>query len=276
MIRLSQPLCISDYYQTMLSKADIKHITALHRAKERHRAGLFLAEGYKLVGDMLPAYRCKLLVLSSEAYELMREGLQELSPEFRPERVACVEANFDFRRISTQVSPQPVLALFHLPTPTAIQAPESGLALLLDEVQDPGNVGTIIRTADWFGIRQVYLTSGCADAFAPKVLQATMGALSRVRVQRLSEVEDLLADFRGEVLGAFLEGESIYSLAKPKYDNPCLLVVGNEGRGISAEVAGYISRRITIPAYDPDNKGSESLNVAVATAICLSELRKSN
>lgn len=259
----------------MLSKAEIKQIKELQHSRTRQELGLFVVEGHKLVGDMLGAYACKLMVATKESYELIQHKLTNLKPELRPQRVELVETSFDFGRISGMRSPQSILALYELPTrELSLEPSPKGLSLLLDEVQDPGNVGTIIRTADWFGIDRVYLSIGCADPYSPKVLQATMGAMSRVEVISLSDTSAFLSAYRGEVLGTFLEGESIYTLPAKEESEAQLLVLGNEGKGISPEVSRYVSRRITIPPYKAHGTGSESLNVATASAICLSELRR--
>lgn len=258
----------------MLTKAQQKQILELQRSRERQRLGLFVCEGHKLICDMLGSYPCSLLVATEESYQQASRHIAALDPRLRPERIELVAEDFDFRRISSLTTPQGMLALFSLPQEPQQDAPPTGLCLLLDEVQDPGNVGTIIRTADWFGITEVYLTEGSADPYSPKVLQATMGAMSRVRVHRLHNTKDFLERYKGEILGTFLEGENLYTL--PSHDSltPRMLVMGNEGKGISPFVANYITKRITIPPYSPDTTGSESLNVATATAICLSELRR--
>ncbi len=261
----------------MLSKRDIDGIRRLGQARERALQGLFVAEGMRLVHDMLGAMRCTLLVVSSESYELLRTRLDSLELSLRPRRVAIVEPKL-FERISYQRTPQSTLALFETPCHdlSAVYRADE-LVLLLDRVQDPGNMGTIIRTADWFGVRHLILSEGCADPFAPKVVQSTMGALARVAIHRLQgPTTAFLERYTGAILGAFLEGADLYTatLEHPPHE-AMMLVVGNEGSGISPEVASLIHQRLTIPSFaSPMAYGSESLNVAVATAICLSELRR--
>ncbi|MDY3089671.1 MAG: RNA methyltransferase [Porphyromonas sp.] len=258
----------------MLTKAELKQIHDLQRSRERQRLGLFVCEGHKLIGDMLGAYICKLLIAERSTYETLRMRIQTLPPAYRPERIELVESSFDFGRISSLRTPQPVLAVFALPEGLE-QLPEPrGLALLLDDVQDPGNVGTLLRTADWFGLSAVYLSPASADPYSPKVLQATMGAMSRLRVIRLSDTEAFLRSYPGEILGTFLSGDDLYTLPPADSIAPRLLVLGNEGNGISSVVASHVTQRITIPAYAPAATGSESLNVAIAGAICISELRR--
>lgn len=259
----------------MLSKADMARIRALHRATERRAEGLFIAEGLKLVRDMLGRFACELLVLSEAAERDLAPLLERLPKGERPRRLEVVSVGFDFGRISSHSTPQPALALFHLPQRQGAEPyARRGLSLLLDNVQDPGNVGTIIRTANWYGVEHLLLSEGCADAFSPKVVQATMGALSEVQVTRLERVTDFLTAYDGAVYGTFLDGADIYTEATlPAPETPALLIMGSEGRGISAEVEPYVTHRLFIP---PHRAGiaTESLNVGVATAICLSEFRR--
>lgn len=259
------------------SRAEIQYILSLGRAKERKAEGLFVAEGLKLCADMLGAFPCALLVGTSEALQSIQSQLRALSSG-AVERVICVPRSFDFARISSLRTPQGLLALFALPSVGAGQSlrEAEGLALLLDGIQDPGNLGTILRTADWFGLRSVWLSQGSVDPYSPKAVQASMAALSRLRVHRLAcPTAEALAGYRGRIYGTFLEGENLYSADLPsRADEPCLLVMGSEGSGISAEVARLVTHRITIPPYSPEALGSESLNVGIATALCLGELRR--
>ncbi len=261
----------------MLTKRDHDLIRSLSRARDRRATGLFVAEGIRLVQDMLGAFACEMLVADAEHHEALRSRLSALPVGFAPRRVEVVERGFDFGRISHQQTPQPVLALFALPewgSADEYLPKLSGLTLLLDRVQDPGNVGTIIRTADWFGLRHILYTEGTADPFAPKVVQSTMGALARVALHPTTP--EALACYRGKVLGTFLDGESIYHVRalRSEAEPSAMLVMGNEGVGISPEVAHLVTHRLTIPCLAQEGPGSESLNVAIATAICLSELTR--
>jgi TrmH family RNA methyltransferase len=149
--------------------------------------------------------------------------------------------------------------------------PDTNLVLALDRVQNPGNLGTIIRLADWFGISDIVCSEDTADCFNPKVVQATMGAILRVRVH-YTNLAKWLGEQRGvKVYGTFLEGENIYSMA---LDKNGVIVMGNEGQGVSSEVAAKVSHKLLIPPYPADRCGSESLNVAVATAVICSEFRR--
>lgn len=262
----------------MLSKADLSFIRALGKASERRASGLFVAEGSKLVHDMLGSFACAALVVSQAQWVYLEPRIQELEPQMRPQRVEIVPESFDFGRISSLRTPQPALALLYLPQLGSLEPlhRSSELLLLLDGVQDPGNLGTILRTADWFGVRHVLLAPGSADAFSPKVVQASMGALCRVHTIRLEAGSaSFLSAYRGEVYGTFLDGTSLYTLPPSRSETGGrLLVMGNEGQGISPEVEHFVTQRVFIPPYAPEGMGSESLNVAIATAICLSELRR--
>lgn len=259
----------------MLTKRDIEYIRSLHKAKGRAEAGQFIAEGVRLVHDSLGAFGCALLIYTDEHAELLQPALKRLPLEMRPRRIEVADRPLDLKRLSTQQTPQSVIAVFDLPQPIPIAQAHQGLCLLLDHVQDPGNVGTIIRTADWFGVRDVVLTLGCADPFSPKVVQSTMGALSRVHIHRLEDDGVAFASsYPGHIMGALLDGDNIYTTSLPHYhsDVPRLLIVGNEGNGISPSLVPYIAQRLTIPCLATEGTGAESLNVGIATAICLSEL----
>lgn len=258
------------------SRAEIQYILSLSKARERKAEGLFVAEGLKLCADMLGAFPCALLVGTSQALQGLSPVLSALGSG-AVERIICVPQSFDFSRISSLRTPQGLLALFALPEGAGQTLGQAkGLSLLLDGVQDPGNLGTILRTADWFGLRQVWLSSGSVDPYSPKAVQASMAALSRLQVHRLSvPTAEALQGYPGRIYGTFLEGESLYSAALPtRADESCLLVMGSEGSGISPEVASLVTHRITIPPYSPEALGSESLNVGIATALCLGELRR--
>lgn len=226
----------------MISKAKIKLIRSLEMKKYRLAEGLFVAEGLKVV-----------------------EELQKLcSP------VEIYEGE-DAAKASFLQHPQGVLALF----PTSIFeniCPQSELKLMLDGVQDPGNMGTIIRIADWFGIDHVYCSADSVDVFNPKTVQATMGSLARVKVEysNLEEVIDSLPkDY--PVYGTLLDGENIYNT---KLSKKGIIIMGNEGKGISESLRKRITHRILIPSYPPCRPTAESLNVAIATAIVCAEFRK--
>lgn len=247
----------------MLSKNQIKNTTALAHKKMRDENGLFVAEGTKLIHDLQHAFQLH------ECFAT-KEWLLEHKNE-KPEKVQ--EVTFDeLKKISNQKSPQGILAVFEKPDYTLSAVIENELSLALDDIQDPGNLGTIIRIADWFGIRNIICSPLSADAFGPKTVQSTMGALARVKVH-YADLEQYITQLPANypVYGTFMQGENIYS---EKLTENGLIVMGNEGNGISQAVAELINRRITIPNYPKNEATSESLNVAVATSIVCAEFRR--
>lgn len=240
----------------------IKKVSALASAKERREAGAFLAEGTRCVVDSRPYFKLRALYCTASwADEHPAEAA----------RAEIVDRR-DIERMSQQQSPQPVLAVFALPEiPPYSYTGE--LTLALDAIQDPGNLGTIIRLADWFGIRDILAGSGTADAFQPKVVQATMGALARVRVHKVSNLADTLRGLDAPVIGTFLNGDNLYESELTLSPGP-IVVMGNEGNGISREVEEVVGFRLKIPSYPPGRQTSESLNVAMATGIIISELSR--
>ena len=179
----------------------------------------------------------------------------------------------DLKRVSTVETPQGVLAVFRQPKyeVDALKVMKEGLCLALDEVQNPGNLGTIVRLADWFGIHDVFCSQGCADLFNPKTIQATMGALAHVRVHYY-KLEKVLEEVRNEGVaeyGTFLNGENMY---EQRLQATGIIVMGNEGRGISPEVERCVTHRLTIPSWSDNHV--ESLNVAIATAVVCAEFRR--
>lgn len=248
----------------MVTKNHTKYIRQLEQKKYRRREGLFVAEGTKVVGDLLQHYQPKSLFATAE-YIQAHPNLSEADYEI-------VEVtNDELQRLSFQQHPQQVLALFPLPSTDRDAIRTDGLSLALDGVQDPGNLGTIIRIADWFGIQNIYCSEDTADAWNPKVVQATMGSIARVNITyiNLPEMLDALPD-SFPVYGTLLDGEDIYQ--QPLSKNG-LIVMGNEGNGISEAVRSRITRRLLIPSFSQGDT-AESLNVAIATAITCSEFRR--
>ena len=251
----------------MLSKAKIKLIQSLEQKKKRREERLFVAEGPKVVGDLLPYFPCRLIV--AEAAWLAAH------PEVRATEI--IETTSDeLRKASFLKAPQEVLALFELPTyATPHDVADKELCLALDDVQDPGNLGTIIRVADWFGIRHIFCSIGTTDAFSPKTVQATMGAVSRVQVHYVN-LYNFLHNIRQEnpstpLYGTFLEGENIY---KEPLTAHGIIIMGNEGNGISQQIQDLVTHKLFIPNYPEGCTTSESLNVAIATAITCAEFRR--
>ena len=249
----------------MISKNQFKFVRQLEQKKYRRREGLFVAEGTKVVGDLMQHSQPRMLFATSEYLDASPQLLQM---GYEAVRITDDE----LRRLSFLQHPQQVLALFPLPSPSHSLTPApSHLSIALDGVQDPGNLGTIIRLADWFGIESIYCSEDTVDAWNPKVVQATMGSIARVDIiyMNLPEMLDNLpADF--PVYGTFLDGENIYQ--QPLSENG-LIIMGNEGNGISEAVRSRITHRLLIPSFRQDDT-AESLNVAIATAITCSEFRR--
>lgn len=246
----------------MLSAGIRKMVQSLATAKGRREAGAFLAEGTRCVVDSLPHFGLRELFCTA-AWAAEHPDLAV--------RATIVDRR-EIERMSQQQTPQPVLAVFALPE-TAPYAYDGKMALALDAVQDPGNLGTIIRLADWFGIGDILAGPGTADAFQPKVVQATMGALARVRVHRVDDLAAALKAAGAPVVGTFLDGDDLYSSPLSLSPRP-IVVMGNEGNGISAAVEAAVGRRLKIPSFPPGRLTSESLNVAMATGIIISELSR--
>ena len=237
-----------------LSNNEIKRIKSLSQKKFRDEYGLFVAEGEKIVDEAL------------------RSGY-EIEAVYRREEIGEDRMS----RISQLSSPSPVLAVIRKPAQEQIQIPSKGLFLGLDSLRDPGNLGTVIRIADWFGINAIFASRDTVDVFNPKVVQATMGAIFRVGFHYcdLARTAEGFLSHGGKVYGTFLDGKNIYcrDLAAGE-DSPVLVIMGNESEGISAGVAAKVSDRLYIPPYPPDGTGSESLNVAVAAAVTVAEFRR--
>jgi len=247
----------------MISKNKIKFIRSLEKKKYRNETGCFLAEGNKLVADILPFFECECLI--AKASWLATQG------NIRTKELIIAEEN-EIEKVSLLKTPQEVIAVFRQPryVPNS-KALKKELTLVLDGIQDPGNLGTIIRLADWFGVHQVICSPDTADVYSPKTIQATMGAIARVQVFYVS-LPDWLKEKEGiPVYGTFLEGNNIYT---ENLSVAGLIVMGNEGNGISRPVEKYITRKLFIPNYPPRSESTESLNVAVATAIVCSEFRR--
>lgn len=226
----------------MISKAKIKLVRSLEMKKYRQKEGLFVAEGPKVISEL-----CKVC-----------EPIEVFEGE-------------DVDKISFLQHPQQMLALFPLDFAKNIPT-ESKLKLMLDGVQDPGNLGTIIRIADWFGIDHIYCSRETADVFNPKVVQATMGSIARVRIEYtdLLQVLDNLPD-GFPVYGTLLDGEDIYN---KELSSEGIIIMGNEGNGISEAVRQKVNNRLLIPSFPADRPTAESLNVAIATSIVCAEFRR--
>ncbi len=252
----------------MLSKNKIKFIQSLDRKRIRDEHGVFLAEGNKLVEEALSSgFEIELLV-ATEEFLSERNILPD--PAFE----IITTARESIKKASLLQSPQEALAVIKKPSLPASEIKCVGrLSLALDCIQDPGNLGTILRIANWFGIDQIICSPDTVDGYNPKVVQASMGAIFRVKLLYTGLFDFLQNEKKSgcPVYGTFLEGENIYQ----KQLSPSgILVMGNEGNGISAEIEPLISGKLFIPSFADNNSKPESLNVAVATAICCSEFRR--
>ena len=247
----------------MISKATIKKIHALDMRKFRRNERLFVAEGPKLVDElcatMKPVYIAALPEwISENAKNISGTEYDIVTPD-------------ELQRASLQKNPQQVIALFPIPEHRfCTEQLKNELVLMLDGVQDPGNLGTIARIADWFGIRNILCSAETADIYNPKAVQATMGALARVKFH-YTDLLQLLSQYDGPVYGTFLDGENIYG---QELSENGIIVMGNEGKGISQGVGEMINRRLYIPNYPIGTQTTESLNVAIATSIVCAEFRR--
>ena len=247
----------------MISKATIKKIHALDMRKFRRNERLFVAEGPKLVDElcatMKPVYIAALPEWISENAKIVSGTEYDIvTPD-------------ELQRASLQKNPQQVIALFPIPEHRfCTEQLKNELVLMLDGVQDPGNLGTIARIADWFGIRNIICSAETADIYNPKAVQATMGALARVKFH-YTDLLQLLSQYDGPVYGTFLDGENIYG---QELSENGIIVMGNEGKGISQGVGEMINRRLYIPNYPIGTQTTESLNVAIATSIVCAEFRR--
>ena len=257
-----------------ISKNKIKFIHSLELKKNRRQENAFIAEGHKTVGDLLSEGFEPLLIIHTEEWK---------SPVLLPSNTEVIETSDDnLRKASLLLNPQKVIAVFRIPdtaySPTSFIDTISKsdklqeLILCLDGVQDPGNLGTIIRTADWFGIHNVVCSHQTADAFSPKVVQATMGSIARVNVHYLDIPQFLSSLPKGTpIYGTMLDGTDIY---KETLSSNGIIVMGNEGNGITDEVRKIVTNKLLIPPYPANKHTAESLNVSIATAIVCSEFRR--
>ena len=246
----------------MISKNQIKFVRQLEQKKYRQREGLFVAEGPKVVGDLLRhGWQPKALYATS--------AWEGVSGKTGSEVVQVSDE--ELQRLSFLQHPQQVLAVFPMPENREMPPLKQGrLYLALDGVHDPGNLGTIIRIADWFGINAIYCSTDTADVWNPKVVQATMGSIARVSLY-YTDLPQVLKSAEVPVYGTLLDGEDIYS---QPLSSDGIIVMGNEGNGLSAPVRELVDRKLLIPSFNSSPDMAESLNVAIATAITCSEFRR--
>ena len=238
-----------------ITKNQVKFVRSLGRKKERDEAHVFLAEGEKCVSELMDKFSLVLRADATNATPLELEQMSQLR------------------------APQGVIAVFRQPDEEQVslaQLDSSELVLALDGVQDPGNLGTIIRTADWFGVHHIFCSRETADCWSPKVVQATMGALARVHVHYVDLPAELSTpNFPFPIYGTLLDGRNIYEKAALPDKQHGVIIMGNEGNGISAELRPLITHPLFIPPYPLGAETSESLNVSIATAVILAEFRRS-
>lgn len=237
-----------------LSKAQIKWVRQLQQKKFRDAEGVFVAEGAKCVNDLQEAFELVLKVTPNNA------------------------TSTEIEQMSSLRTPQGDIAIFKQ-RKEYLNAIAEDLFLALDGVQDPGNLGTIIRTCDWFGIHHIICSRETADCYNPKVVQATMGALARVHCHYVDNLAKVLAEYKAAgypIYGTLLEGQNMYHKDSILTKERGIIVMGNEGNGISQEVRELVTHPLLIPSYPADGTTSESLNVSIATAIVLAEFRRNN
>ncbi|MFK5972885.1 MAG: RNA methyltransferase [Flavobacteriaceae bacterium] len=239
----------------MVVKSQIKLIKSLHQKKYRIRYGMFVVEGIKAVTELLDSHFKVYKVYAAEVGEL----------KGKTDFLEIITEN-EIKQMSSLKNPGKILAVFYIAKPRPVDFKDWVVAL--DDVRDPGNLGTIIRLCDWFGIRHLICSSNTVDCFNPKVLQATMGSISRVNIL-YTELSEFLSNSELPVYGAFMNGETVYNTTAPRRG---VLVLGNEANGISKEVEALVNVKICIPQFG--ERTAESLNVATASAILLSELRR--
>ena len=260
-----------------ISKAKIKLIHSLDNKKGRRESGLFVAEGPKVVGDLLALMQARLIVATPEWISDNNNRIKDV-----------VDVNDEeLKKTSLLQHPQKVLALFDIPkykngkeqtnslATILTEKDEMGcykLVIALDGVQDPGNLGTIIRIADWFGITDIICSQDTVDAYSPKVVQATMGSIARIHIH-YTDLERLLKDLPNDfpIYGTLLDGDNLY---KKTLNEGGIIIMGNEGKGISPAIKPLVNHKLLIPNYPQGRQTTDSLNVAIATAITCAEFRR--
>lgn len=249
---------------TLLTNNMRKTYASLATAKGRRKLGLFMAQGHKCVSDTIDNFNVE-AIIANEEWARCNERIID-----NHNLILCKPE--DMQRISTLTSPPDVIGIYQIPE---YEKPDlyGRLIIALDCLQDPGNLGTIMRVCDWMGVSTILASNDTVDVWSPKVVQSTMGAISRVRLY-YCDLPEVLSSLNGmdiDVYGTFLDGESIYDADLAATG---IIVMGNEGNGISVEVSNLITRKITIPPYPAGSLTSESLNVAIATGITLAEFRR--
>lgn len=245
-----------------LSKSKIKYIQSLKDKKHRNGHGVFVAEGSKMVADLLPYMSCQLLIATdSFIQEINTSNIDNV----------IIATNDEIAKASFLKNPQNVIAVFYQPKSDHNIDIADQLCLVLDGIQDPGNMGTIIRIADWYGIKHIFCSLDTADVYNPKVIQATMGAIARVNIHYVDLDNFLKEHSKTPIYGTLLNGDNMY---EKEISQNGIVIMGNEGNGIRPNIERYINHKLYIPNYPQGSQTSESLNVAVATAIICAEFRR--
>ena len=249
----------------MLSKNKIKFFNSLKLKKFRIKNNLFLAEGEKLVFELLQSEIKPKIILTT---------LNDYITETKYNNIEIIQVNFsEIKKISQLKTPPEFIGIFEMPyNKFSLSEIENSLNLFCDDIQNPGNLGTIIRTADWFGIENIICSENTVDAYNPKTIQATMGAIASVKVHYVNK-EDFFSniDKKMPVYGTFLEGENIYNTELTANG---LIVIGNEGQGISEEIVPFVTKKLFIPSYNTKQKSAESLNASIAAAVVCAEFKR--
>ncbi|NDW12924.1 RNA methyltransferase [Bacteroides sp. 214] len=245
-----------------LSKNKIKYLRSLELKKNRKEEKVFLAEGPKLIEELQENFHCLFLAATKEwlhSHAIQADEIVEVTQE-------------ELTKASLLKTPQQVLAVFKQPEYTIDkESIRNSLSLVLDDIQDPGNLGTIIRLADWFGIEHIFCSLNTTDVYNPKSIQATMGGIARVKMHYLPLKEFIQSLGDIPVYGTFLNGKNMYT---ESLSNNGLIIMGNEGNGISKDLEEIVTNKLYIPNYPPEKPSTESLNVATATAIVCAEFRR--
>jgi len=249
----------------ILSKNKIKYIQSLKDKKHRDEFKTFVAEGDKMVSELLGVMKCQLLLCTTDFTNKMDLKYVEVE-----EFIEVSES--DLNRASFLKTPQNVLGVFYQPeyniSPSEVC---TQLSIALDGIQDPGNLGTIIRLADWYGIQNIFCSKDTVDIYNPKTVQATMGAITRIKIHYVDLEDFLLKNSEIPIYGTLLDGENMY---EESITSNGIIVMGNEGNGIRPQIEKFITKKLFIPNYPIGRSTSESLNVAIATAIICAEFRR--
>lgn len=264
--QIQEFFCTFEPMSTPLSTAKRKTITRLQQSRRRHESGLFVIEGSKSVADTAGLFECVMIAASPTWLEANNASAYGTSEVY-------TATTADLRAMSSLATPPDVMAICRMPVfqPDYTDM-QSRLVVALDGIQDPGNLGTIVRSCDWFGVNDILCSQSTVDIYNSKAIQATMGSLARVRVHYVDLSEALTHFAPDRLFGTFLDGTDIYSTPLPACG---VIVMGNEGNGVSESISRMIQQRLFIPPGNPDAPHVESLNVGIATAVVLSQFQNS-